>query len=129
MAREPKPAVYLAAILATELPGFDFSPYMAAKDAESLVRLGETAARVALQRCNGIERYDEKARRVLASWTEQDEARADETIARVEKQAQAILAPYGVTAVSAHGDPRGFCLKFRLASGRSNSFDRETWGL
>src|SRR5690606_14198630 len=70
--REPAPAVYLAAVLATEKADGGGSPtgfptYRAARDAESLVRLGKRALRIAEQRCNGIERYDAAARRVLAS--------------------------------------------------------------
>jgi len=126
--REPNPATLLAAVLALEFPG-EFSPYRAACDAESLVRLGKRALRIAEQRCNGIERYDAAARRVLASWTEQDEARADKATAKIEADAKAILDPYGATAISAHGDPRGFALTFRLASNRTNSFGGEVWGV
>jgi hypothetical protein len=128
MNREPKAATYLAAVLAVESPG-EFSPYRAAVDAEKLVRLGKRAARIAEQRCNGIERYDASARRVLASWTEADESRADKATAKVEADAKAILDPYGATKIEAHGDPRGFVLTFRLASGRSNSFGGEVWGV
>lgn len=133
--REPKPATYLAAVLASETVrkskdvSGKLSPYQAAKDAETLVRLGKRAARIAVQQCNGIERYDSKAGRVLASWTEADEARAERQKDAIEKAATAILNPYGATKVSASGDPRGFCLRFRLASGRSNSFDANTWGV
>ncbi len=124
--REPSPAAYLAAILATE-PA-DATPYKAACDAESLIRLGKRAARIAEQKCNGIERYDAKARMRLASWTESDETAAEKAVERIEREARDILAKYGATDIHASGDPRGFCLRFRLASGRSNSFDRETWG-
>lgn len=132
--REPKPATALAAALATEKADGGGSPcgfpyYRAATDAETLVRLGKRAARIAVQRCNGIERYDAKARQVLASWTEEDEARADKSSERIVKEAAEILAPYGAADVSAHGDPRGFVLKFRLASGRSNSFGGGVWGV
>ncbi|RWC91664.1 MAG: hypothetical protein EOS72_03140 [Mesorhizobium sp.] len=128
MTKEPKPAVYLAATLALEIPG-EFSPYKAATDAEKLVTLGKRATRLAVQRCNGIWRYDTTARRVLPSWTEQDEARAEKTAASIMKQATDILGPYGATGVSVDGDPRGFVLKFRLASGRSNSFGGDVWGV
>ncbi|TIX28863.1 hypothetical protein [Mesorhizobium sp.] len=132
--REPKPAVYLAAVLATEVPNGGGSPcgmpaYPAARDAETLVRLGKRALRIAEQKCNGIERYDAKARQVLASWTEADEARAEKTIAKIEADAAAILQPYGATDIKAQGDPRGFVLTFRLASGRSNSFGDGVWGV
>lgn len=131
---EPKAATCLAAILATEKADGGGSPtgfpyYRAAKDAESLVRLGKRAARIAEQRCNGIQRYDVKARMVLASWTEDDEARADKAASRIEKEAAAILQPYGATEINANNDPRGFGLRFRLASGRSNSFGGGVWGV
>ncbi len=133
--REPNPATYLAAVLASEatrnngsgdLPP---SPYIAARDAEALVRLGKRAAKIALDRCNGIQRYDAAARQMLASWTEADEARADKAAAKIEADAAAILEPYGATDIEATGDPRGFCLRFRLASGRSNSFGGKVWGV
>lgn len=124
---EPKPATYLAATLASE-PG-EHSAYRAAIDAEALIRMGIRAQRLALQRCNGVERYDAKARRMLASWTDADEERADKSTARIRKDASALLEPYGATDVSVAGDPRGFCLTFRLASGRSNSVGLGTWGV
>ena len=127
MTREPKPAVYLAAVLASE-PGAHPIGYHAARDAETLIRLGKRAARVALQRCNGIPRYDAEAGRWLASWNEDDEARAEKACAKIAKEAAAILNFYGATDVADSGDPRGFVLSWRFASGRSNSFDRERWG-
>ena len=126
--REPSPAAYLAAILATERSERP-NAYLAARDAESLVRLGKRAERIAIQRCNGVDRYDAKAGRVLPNWTEDDEARADKACDKIAKDAAKILEPYGATDIEASGDPRGFCLTFRLASGRSNSFDRNRWGV
>jgi len=133
MNREPKAATALAAVLATETAPGGGSPvgnpyYRAALDAESLVRLGKRAAKIAEQRCNGIPRYDAAARQVLATWTEADEERADKAAARIANGAAAILAPYGAGSVTVDGDPRGYVLKFRLASGRSNSFGGEVWG-
>lgn len=128
MAREPNPATYLAATLASE-PGTGTSAYRDAVAADALIRLGKRAARIAVQRCNGIERYDAAARRVLASWTEADDARADKACDKIAKEAAAILQPYGATEISVGGDPRGFTLKWRFASGRSNSFGGEVWGV
>ncbi|MER9961654.1 DUF885 domain-containing protein [Mesorhizobium sp. M0045] len=128
MHKEPKPAVYLAATLASEA-GTGTSSYRDAVAAETLVRLGKRAARIAVQRCNGIERYDATARRVLASWTDADEERADKAVARIEAEAAKVLQPYGATDIKAHGDPRGFVLTFRLASSRSNSFGGGVWGV
>jgi hypothetical protein len=33
--------------------------------------------RINMMRCNGVERYDPKLRRVMAEWTDKDEARAE----------------------------------------------------
>jgi hypothetical protein len=143
MANEPKPTTMLAAVLATEGKGpyhtargekTDFigdglSAYRIAKDAESLIRLGKRAARVAVQQCNGIDRYDAKAGRVLASWTEADQDRAEKAKAKIETEANAILAAYGGGNASAGGDPRGYVLKFKLNSGRSNGMDSGVWGV
>lgn len=130
---EPSPASCLAAVLATESANGGGSPtgfpyYRAARDAESLIRLGKRAARIAERQCNGIQRYDAKARMVLSSWTEADEAKAERERKRIATEARAILAPYGATLITVTGDPRGFCLKFRLASERSNSMAGE-WGV
>lgn len=135
MRNEPKPATYLAAVLMHEANEYwtdgmsNCSPYRAASNAEKLVALGKRAARIAIQRCNGIERYDATARRVLASWTEADDERAEKAEARILSEATAILQPYGVTIVKVGGDPRGFCLTFQLLSGRSNSFGGDMWGV
>lgn len=126
--KDPSPAALLAATLASE-PGAHPIGYYAARDAETLIRLGKRALRIAEQKCNGVQRYDARARRMLASWTEGDEARADKAIARIESEAGAILSAYGATDVVASGDPRGHCLKFRLASGSSNSFASGVWGV
>lgn len=129
---EPKPATILAAVLATEDSSAsceNMSAYRCARDAESLIRLGKRAAKIAVDRCNGIQRYDATVRQMLATWTDDDDARADKAAAKIEAEAIAILSDYGATAISAHGDPRGFCLTFRLASGRSNSFGGEVWGV
>lgn len=111
---------------ATEL---DARAYGVARNAEALIRLGKRASKIVIQQCNGIERYDAKARRMLPSWTEADEARAEKAQAKIKAEALAILAPYGVTVVDVGGDPRGFCLKFELQSGRSNSFGGGVWGV
>lgn len=126
--RDPKPATLLAAVLATEA-AYGSPAHLIARDAETIVRLGKRAARIAEQRCNGIPRYDSAARQMLATWTEQDEDRADKAVASIAKQATAILNPYGATGIKTSGDPRGFCLTFRLRSGRSNSFGGDVWGV
>ena len=127
--REPNPTTMLAAVLATEIHAAGVLPYRAARDTESLVRMGKRAARIAVQRCNGIPRYDAKAGRVLETWTEDDEARADKACDKIAKEAANILESYGATDIQVGGDPRGFNLKWRFASGRSNSFSGEVWGV
>jgi hypothetical protein len=123
---DPKPATQLAAVLAREtrkVPAF-----RVAKDAEALIALGRRAERIALQRCNGVERWNAEARQYLASWDESDEARADKATANVEAKVRKILEPYGATRIRAHGDPRGFVLRFKLKSGASNGMG-EGWGV
>lgn len=48
---------------------------------------------------------------------------------RAARDAAEILADYGATVESVAGDPRGYCLKLRLASGRSNSMGSGIWGV
>ncbi len=67
----------------------------------------------------GVERWNAKAGQRLAEWTEADEAAADRAADRIAGKATDILAPYGATLESISGDPRGYCLKFRLANGES----------
>lgn len=124
---EPSPVAYLAAILATEKGAP--TPYRAARDAAELIRLGNRAARIAVNVCNGIPRYDPAAGQVLASWTESDDAKAEKARGRIKARAAEILADYGATVESVAGDPRGYCLKLRLASGRSNSMGSGIWGV
>lgn len=66
--REPAPAVYLAAVLDGETPpgGVTMSAYRCAIDAESLVRLGKRASKIAVDRCNGIQRWNANLVAMLA---------------------------------------------------------------
>ena len=131
--REPKPETCLAAVLATETLPKNGEPigniyYRAARDAAALCSLGRKAQRLGEKRCNGVQRYDAKARLVLASWTEADEQAAERVAEKIKAEALAILEPYGATLVTVTGDPRGYCVKFKLASGRSNGMSGE-WGV
>lgn len=126
---EPSDAARLAAVLAREPAGACRSAYHCAKAAEILVRLGRRAQRIAERRCNGVERYDSKAGRVLASWTEADEKAADRACEKIKVEAIAALVDFEVFGVEVGGDPRGYCLKFRLPSGASNSAERGMWGV
>ena len=130
MTTEPKPELILAAQLMLEAiaNGETVTAYRVALDARALIALGRSADRLALDRCNGIERYDEKAGRVLAQWTEKDEARAERTSERITAKAAELLAPYGATVAQVGGDPRGYCLKLKLKSGASNGMG-EDWGV
>jgi len=124
---EPRPETVLAALLAAE-PGNHSIGYYAALDAESLVRLGKRAKRLAELECNGVERYDASLRRMVATWTEADQERVEKARDDIRKAATAILKQYGATLKSVSGDPRGYCLKFRLTSGHYNSGD-SVWGV
>ena len=115
---EPKPAAYLAAVLARECITAG-TPYSVSRDAEKLIRLGRRASRIAIQRCNGIE-YRDSTGRTLSRWADGDESRANRASAKIEADANAILAAYGAGDAKAHGDPRGHVLTFRLASCLSN---------
>ncbi|MFN8993392.1 MAG: hypothetical protein ACK5X3_07005, partial [Pseudomonadota bacterium] len=68
--------------------------------------------RNAINRCNGIERWDSKAQMRLASWTDEDEAKADKSDAKAEARVRAaIFALFAgkdhLVSVSFQGDPRG----------------------
>lgn len=69
--------------------------------------------RISEQECNGIERWDSKAKMMLGSWTEADQARADKRRAKAESRVKAALVvAYGADWDNAftlefQGDPRG----------------------
>ena len=68
--------------------------------------------RNAINRCNGIERYDHKAKMRLTQWTDEDEARAEKSDAKAEARVRAALDTFfGDKAkefkVYFQGDPRG----------------------
>lgn len=68
--------------------------------------------RNAINRCNGIERWDAAARMRLASWTDDDEARAEKSDARAEARVRDALRAFfgdrkGEVAIHFQGDPRG----------------------
>lgn len=48
-----------------------------------------------------------------------DAMRHERATGRLAVKAREILQPYGATLETVSGDPRGYCLKFRLASGES----------
>ena len=68
--------------------------------------------RNAINRCNGIERWDAQAQMRLASWTDDDEARAERSDARAEARVRDALRALfgdrrGEVAIYFQGDPRG----------------------
>jgi hypothetical protein len=86
---------------------FDF---VAAEHAARVIRRNSAALQRSHEsRCNGIPRYDAKARAVLASWTAEDGARAN----RIEARARArIVAEFramfgGAVSIEFNCDPRG----------------------
>lgn len=54
-----------------------FKPRALTEACKAISRHAARLARHQLNACNGIERWDAKARRVLASWTEADQAKAE----------------------------------------------------
>ena len=76
--------------------------------------------RNATARCNGIERWDAQARMRLASWTDDDEARADKSDARAEARVKDALRALfgdrkGEVSIHFQGDPRGALIVIELA--------------
>lgn len=94
---------------------------------EGLLRAAGTLQRWAEKACNGIERYDAKAKMRLASWTEADEAAKDKAQERAEKKALAALALiFGEKLAGLHiefqRDPRGAMIKvYRKADAASSN--------
>ena len=88
------------------------TPYRAAMDALRLIRIGKSAARRAVQACNGIERRGADGR-WAAQWTENDEARKERADAKALRQANEILRRYHAEA-RLQGDPRGYVMRIRF---------------
>ncbi len=77
---------------------------------------GAALLRWAEKACNGIPRYDAKAGRVLASWTDDDEAAKDKAQERAEAKALAALRvifgpDLAGVEVEFQRDPRGAMVK------------------
>jgi hypothetical protein len=124
--KEPSAVAILAAQLMQECcPGL--SAYRVARDAEALIRLGRKAQRLAETQCNGVERWDAKAQRRLAQWTEQDAARNDKARHKVRLEVDRILCAYGAQPCEVYGDPRGFVIKWSFAYGASNGMTSGKW--
>ena len=111
------------------------APYMVARDALALLRIGAGVARRAVAYCNG------EGHRVWGfrhgeggysppgwAWDENDDARKERADEKALAKATEIAARYGAT-VKIGGDPRGFTMRLFLASGRSNGFTGDGWGI
>jgi hypothetical protein len=95
-----------------QLQGWDHTAHIARE-----IRLSHRILeRNAINRCNGIERWDSKAQMRLAQWTDDDEARADKSDAKAEARVRAAITDLfgGADAMRVHqvevrfqGDPRG----------------------
>lgn len=90
--------------------------------AAELAKAGRALDRINLALCNGIERWDSAAGRRLASWTDEDQARADKAIARHRATAETVVAQLnaesflsGSFAVRFNQDPRGAAIKLFVA--------------
>lgn len=83
----------------------------------AIVKAARGLLRNAEKRCNGIERWNAKARMVLAEWTDADEEKAERGDERGEKAIREALAVlYGPTwaerlELETQGDPRGAMVK------------------
>jgi hypothetical protein len=80
--------------------------------------------RNAINRCNGIERWDAAARKRLASWTDDDEARADRLDARAEARVRDALREFfgdrkGEVLIHFQGDPRGALIVIQPAGAQA----------
>jgi len=102
-------------------------PHVAARDALALLRIGASVSRWAVKACNGIVRYQGNGIS-CGTWYESDEAAKDRADKRALAKAQAIADRYGATVVIG-GDPRGYVLRLRLATKRSNGMADDGWGI
>jgi hypothetical protein len=97
----------------------------AAEDAIALHRAATALQRLAENECNGVNRWDAKACRVMAQWTEADQEQADKKRDGIKSKVMDILHNYRVVATSEDGDtykarfqrdPRGCMIRFSLKS-------------
>jgi hypothetical protein len=116
------PIAVLATVLASEPSSELYHPHEHAYAAKLLYRIAVAAKRRAEAACNGDGRRHHH-------WDDIDEAHKDAMDAKGHAQASEIAALYGATVEPFQGDPRGFIVRLKLASGRSNSWDRKTWGI
>jgi hypothetical protein len=134
MSRTKERLEYAAALgslltLEAQAAGQQMYPHIVARDVAELMKLARRAERVAIAQCNGIPRFDAKSGQMVSTWTEDDEAKAEKTRANVQEKVKKIGARYDFKGCSVHGDPRGYALKIKLASGRTNNAGGDEWGV
>lgn len=80
-----------------------------------ILRAAKTAQRLAVDACNGP----------------RDEARHERATYLSDRRIAAICETQDSPCLGVHteGDPRGYVVKIRLKSGRSNHWGGETWGI
>jgi len=88
--------------------------------------------RNAINRCNGIERWDAVARMRLASWTDDDETRADKSDARAEARVRDALREFfgdrkGEVSIHFQGDPRGALIVIEPAGADGSGVRLASW--
>lgn len=117
-------------------PGFQIAdaPMWKVADAVAdIIRAARTMDRNAVNRCNGIERWDAKAGMRLAEWTDADEAKAERSDERAEAKVKAALAViYGATwadriEMETQGDPRGAMVKLWTKGSKDKGWPRLTF--
>ncbi len=98
---------------------------------KALISAAASLDRWAVKQCNGIDRYDAKAGRFLASWTDQDQAAMEKAQAKAEAKARKALAlifgdKLAGLEVEFQRDPRGPMIKV-YAKGRAVSSNPDLW--
>ena len=88
--------------------------------------------RNAINRCNGIERWDAQAQMRLASWTDDDEARAERSDAKAEARVRDALREFfgdrrGEVSVHFQGDPRGALIVIEPAGANGSGSRLASW--
>ena len=108
----------------------------AVRDAAKIMRLCRTIRRWAELECNGINRWDANyygpgKGGVGASWTEEDQTKADKLTERAQAALVEILANYSLAKLSDdingkprkikfQGDPRGWLVSFRCKNANTS---------
>ena len=107
-------------------PASDFSAKAKACHALNVCAAG--LHRWAERQCNGIPRYDSKAKMIIPSWTEADSAAQDKAQSKLEAKALAALSVIfaAVPPVEFQRDPRGAMIKV-YRPGSESSGNPDLW--